>query len=375
MIGFFFRTLFFIADFALVAACAAGLAAGRLHPDAFWWAGFPATFLPFLGLALTAALPLVLVFLPKRRVLTALHVIVLALVFLRFQDGLRRSLRDGPAPADDDLTLMTINVPRYPENEAANRATTALVAAVDPDAIAIQESHIWASADAPTRLRGHVKFSTVIDSLAYRSPIPTIGPAHGRWTRWRMPFVTRFPIDDQEEFELHHPTIPSDVAYFTRTAFRWQGRPAVHYNLHLYTYGERKPWRDDTEIRWFDPDYWQPYVRTARESYHVRAWQAEQIRARIERETLPVVISGDFNATRHNWAYRHIARGFQDVFVEQGEGWGATYHSERPLVRIDHILVGPEWEVVHAYVPPSTEIISDHRALVGRIRWGDADED
>ena len=128
-----------------------------------------------------------------------------------------------------------------------------------------------------------------------------------------------------------------------------------------------------------DDEFWQLVSDYYDARHGDRTLRAEElargIRARIEAETLPVVISGDFNATRHNWAYRHIARGFQDAFVEQGEGWSATYHSERPLVRIDHILVGPEWEVVRAYVPPSTEIVSDHRPLVARIRWRDAAED
>src|SRR5690625_5969033 len=79
----------------------------------------------------------------------------------------------------------------------------------------------------------------------------------------------------------------------------------------------------------------------------------------IEAEDVPVIIAGDLNSTPNNLVYRRLADGRQDVFRRAGRGWGMTYHNRLPVVRIDFILVGPEWDVVDAYVPRVW--LSDHR--------------
>mgnify|MGYP006177651277 CR=1 FL=1 len=85
---------------------------------------------------------------------------------------------------------------------------------------------------------------------------------------------------------------------------------------------------------------------------------------------LIVLVVGDFNSTMHHWEYRQVARGLRNVFTMRGRAWGATYHAALPLVRIDHILASPEWEVVSARVP-TAHAFSDHRPVVARLRWRD----
>jgi len=141
----------------------------------------------------------------------------------------------------------------------------------------------------------------------------------------------------------------------------------VHYNLHLHTQGRKKPWKND-DPRLLDPRFWRPYLRMARDGYLRRAWQAERIRENVERETVPVIIAGDFNETVHNWSFRHIAGGFQDTWATSGRGWGGTFHTRLPLVRIDFVLAGPEWEVVSALTPATSRLVSDHRPVIARLR-------
>ena len=99
--------------------------------------------------------------------------------------------------------------------------------------------------------------------------------------------------------------------------------------------------------------------------FQVRAEEAAQIRAVLSQEELPYIICGDFNSTPHQWVYWHLHRGHQDVFEVAGSGWGGTYHSVVPLVRIDHILTSPHWRIQGARVLRSTA--SDHRPLVAEI--------
>jgi endonuclease/exonuclease/phosphatase family metal-dependent hydrolase len=83
---------------------------------------------------------------------------------------------------------------------------------------------------------------------------------------------------------------------------------------------------------------------------------------------MPVLVVGDFNSTPHQWAYRHLAQGLQRVGSRD-----ATFPADRPVVRIDHILAGPAWEVVDARVPVPRQdtAISDHRPVTAQLRWRD----
>ena len=159
--------------------------------------------------------------------------------------------------------------------------------------------------------------------------------------------------------------------YFVRTRFRWQGRDAVLYNLHMRSFGSRKPWKDDVAL--LRPATLVSYLQQFRQAYMDRAWEAEQLHAMMREEELPMLVVGDFNSTPHSWVYRRMSDGMQDAFLTAGRGWGATYHTHLPVTRIDFILASPEWEVVSAHVPAVA--LSDHRPVVARLRWrGEAEE-
>ena len=171
-------------------------------------------------------------------------------------------------------------------------------------------------------------------------------------------------------------TFNRDVAgwptlYVLRTIVEFDGRRFVHYNVHLFTHGRSKPWNGDGGL--LQPQRWVQFLSEARTAFRVRAWQAEQIRRVIEQEALPVILSGDFNGTADNWSYRVLSDGLQDAFRSAGDGWGATYHSKFPLLRIDFVLLGPEFEPVRARVPGEYHAESDHLPLVVRFRWREAD--
>jgi len=169
-----------------------------------------------------------------------------------------------------------------------------------------------------------------------------------------------------------HPLPPdgesSARSRYTRTRFTWKGHAAVLYNLHLHTIGSVRPWSMIPE--WPSLDRWEAFLTSYREGALRRAQQARLIRRQIAREPHPVIVVGDFNSTPHQWAYRHIAQGLQSAATQRIAGWTATFPAQRPLVRIDHVLAGPAWQITDARVPPPTRPpISDHRAVVAQLRW------
>ena len=114
---------------------------------------------------------------------------------------------------------------------------------------------------------------------------------------------------------------------------------------------------------------WLEYLSEIKNGFAVREKQIERVRELLDDETLPVVLVGDFNGTPDSWTYFQLSQGLQDAHRLVGSGWGGTYHSTRPFVRIDFVLLGPEFEPVTAFVANPYPSSSDHRPLVARFRW------
>jgi vancomycin resistance protein VanJ len=81
----------------------------------------------------------------------------------------------------------------------------------------------------------------------------------------------------------------------------------------------------------------------------------------------PVVIAGDTNLPHPSWALRTSLGGYQDGFVEAGNGFGYTFPAPRPWVRIDRILAGPAFRFLSLSVSPVRG--SDHLCVIADLDW------
>ena len=358
-----FWLLFALLDGLVLALAAAGWAAVYLDPRPFWWAALVAVWLPATALALVV-LTVVLV-LRRRWGWAALHAAVLVVLALRLVPFERLGARAQPALTD--LVVMTLNAPRYGDSAERLTAEVAdLLAAERPDLLALQEAGAEHDRRPPYRPVIASYVQPAVDSLGYRLAIPP------DWTT-ELPLLVRlgapgaFTVLEQSQPALGEGAGDLAASRYVRTRFRWQGREGVHYNLHLRSFGAEKPW--DAGLRPLESGTWLPFLRRYRTAYQRRAAEVEQIVARVEAETLPVLLSGDLNATPNNWTYRQLAAGRTDAFRAAGRGWGGTYRADRPLVRIDFVLADPAWETVAAHVPAVR--FSDHRPVVVRLRWRD----
>lgn len=102
---------------------------------------------------------------------------------------------------------------------------------------------------------------------------------------------------------------------------------------------------------------------------NVVSWRAQldELARVAEKETGPIVLAGDFNATLdHAPLRRLVASGLRDAFLEAGSGYGATWPRWNgvipPLMRLDHVLVSAPISVVS--VVTQTSAGSDHRRLL-----------
>lgn len=84
----------------------------------------------------------------------------------------------------------------------------------------------------------------------------------------------------------------------------------------------------------------------------------------------PLILCGDLNAWPSQTAYKRLAGRFQDV--QARHGFRGTFPGFFPLLRLDHIFLGPEARVLNVQVPSTrlTRRASDHLPIVADIAFG-----
>ena len=345
----------------LVAVFLAGYAAPYLPPAHFWWTDLFAVLVPPLSVivGLLGAGLLAHGSYRRRWGRVAGGAVLCVLVVARF-GTLPAAPAWGTAESPGDaLRLMTLNLPpAFARGPEAERRLRTLVRREAPAVVALQETWMRTEAPEPSLEFAAWPLHTLRrDSVGYKLP-----PVRPLETSIYQPVLGRVPLDSISV----HPLPPSGDARarsrYTRTHFTWQGRAAVLYNVHLHTVGTRPQELLSGEQ---SLGRWRAFLRTYRDGALHRAEQARRIRQRVKQETRPVLVVGDFNSTPHQWAYQHMARGLRPA------GGGATFPAWRPVVQIDHILVGPAWRIDGAHVSSfgTGPAISDHRPLVAQLRW------
>lgn len=354
----------------LIGAFLIGYAAPYLAPVRFWWTDLFAVFLPPLGLAVGAVGVGLCVRGVSQRKWGRVGLAAALFVLLAMRFGPRLAAWGASESSAPTLQVMSFNVPpQFQTDRVSPGAITALMRREAPDVLAFQEARIrtGTASSRPTLVHASPPLEPLLnDSTEYT--LPQFLPSNAEV---QQPVLGALPLDSTSIHPLPPDGEGDARSRYTRTTFTWDGTRAVLYNVHLHTIGMVRPW---TTMSTNDLSLarWRSFLQTYRKGALRRAQQARLIRRRIERESRPVLVVGDFNSTPHQWAYRHIARGLTSAANQGIRGWTATFPAQRPLVRIDHILAGPAWAVVTARVPkPEEPGLSDHRPVVAHFRWAE----
>ena len=173
--------------------------------------------------------------------------------------------------------------------------------------------------------------------------------------------LSRYPILEDEFWSYDFLPIPLS---HQRVLIDVDGQEIVIYNVHPTHPGM-------TGDAFFDPS--------------LRRREYADLLSRIESETLPLIMLGDFNLTDLSLEYSQISAQLSDTYREVGQGLGYTFpdfqesyvvdsmaiipenfpdHLPTPLLmRLDYVFHSEEFSGVSAYVYHSSGG-SDHRPLV-----------
>jgi vancomycin resistance protein VanJ len=92
-----------------------------------------------------------------------------------------------------------------------------------------------------------------------------------------------------------------------------------------------------------------------------RAAQASAVLRQAQDTPGTFLACGDFNTPPHGLIYARLSKAFANAFEEAGLGFGYSYPSNLPAVRINHVWLRGA-QAVRAFTPDSRA--SDHRPLV-----------
>lgn len=325
----------------------AAIALGFSRVGERWWVTAAGLYAPRLLFAIP--LPLLVAALLLARAPRFLWTQLVAAVLVLFPlMGLVVSRRPTVTPNAPTLRVLSFNVDSAAfgaENVAASIALHA------PDVVMLEESP-WGGqpGEAPLLAALRRNYAYVVPAAQFivasryplvKSPSPQSLHLGGRA---RMPLFERYeaetPIGKLALFAVH-PTSPRGVLH------------VKHFRAALHQVRTGGIFVGDPEA-------------DVSSNAALRSLQIGAATRAAATETLPVLLAGDTNLPGLSAVARESFAGFTDGFGAAGNGFGYTYPSTHPFLRLDRILVSDKLRFVSFQV--DCEGVSDHLCVVAEVQ-------
>jgi endonuclease/exonuclease/phosphatase family metal-dependent hydrolase len=187
-------------------------------------------------------------------------------------------------------------------------------------------------------------------------------------------------LDTQFVLASRHPIVaatdPDRIPYYSRQRSPRYMRyliettlgPIAFYNVHpvsprgvMNTYEMRSAFHQLRTGQMFAGDPADSFQGNA----GLRVLQIESIARMASAEKVPVVIAGDTNLPGLSALFRRNFSRYQDGFREAGSGFGYTFTTRYPLLRLDRVLASKEFRFVSFQIGCAG--ISDHLCVVAEL--------
>lgn len=266
------------------------------------------------------------------------------------QDRIARISHTG-----NTLKIMTYNVGRFAldGSEMTSRSECAdsifsFIRQQAPDIVCLQEFHT-SDVDAVKTYLARL----MPDYKAEYYLFPTQNGAFGNVTLSRVPVIGKGKIKFEES---------ANLAIYTD--YDAKGRRFRVYNCHFESYNISI----SGLVRAFTGKDRTAFSETGnkmRRSILRRPKQVDKVFKDIENCPVESFVCGDFNDNPMSYTYYRMCKGRKDAFVEAGQGFGATFATLWPILRIDYVLFPEEFEAVDHDIPRIP--FSDHYPVITEI--------
>lgn len=272
--------------------------------------------------------------------------------YLQFSSG-------GEAPTGKPVKIVSYNVghfimgrrPEFKDTEGHKACMDSVVRFIkdtDADIVCLQEINLPGEYDVSKFVKEHFPEY----EAGYFMFITEEG-SYGNMT------LSRFPIAGKGRFQFEksaNQAIYTDLKITDGSTIRVYNCHFESYNISLSNLVKSKG-KDSTLVR--DTE------EKMKRSIKRRPEQVEQVMADIEDCTIEAIVVGDFNDNPMSYTYHRLMKGRKDTFVEAGKGFGATYSTLWPLIRIDYILYPSHFKAVSNHIPKVR--YSDHFPVIAEI--------
>jgi vancomycin resistance protein VanJ len=162
-----------------------------------------------------------------------------------------------------------------------------------------------------------------------------------------LTLFSKFPILETKTFR-----VPKSNRVWTEHLLKVRGLPLRVFNVHFLTLNIQGRNAKDS-------------VSTRVTRFSQYRWEiANAILERVQTSLEPVLICGDFNTPPRGSLYRAFSRHLTDAFAARSFGFGFSYRSDLPVLRIDYVFTN--LLVQNAFIPDTRA--SDHRPMVADLR-------
>ena len=258
--------------------------------------------------------------------------LLLMLVPSLFLAGRYVQLRKMPE-AKDGVRIVSYNVglfahgPARMDRMVLADSLCAYLRRLDADILCLQEFRLPENQNMQAYLRRQFP--------GYRADFYTL-----TWSSGPVGNVTlsRLPVTGKGKISFERST---NMALYTDV--RLDSATVRVYNCHFESYnislsGLVKNLTDEEKV--------EQTGRKMRRSIRERPKQVAEVMKDVDSAPVRSVVAGDFNDTPLSYTCFRLLRGRHDSFVRAGKGFGATYSSLWPLLRIDYILYPKDLEAV-----------------------------
>lgn len=329
-------------------ALAAGLIfsayAQYVRPDKFWPAGFAGFGFPFL-LAICAVLLVIWLFYKEKKryyfLISAVAILLSSKAIL--QSWAFHPFQKAPESSASDFTVMSFNcsmfgMREYKDNPELRLKMYDLLVEAKPDILCLQEFY---SNEHPDRLHN-------VDSVIVRGGYPYhyFSKDFTRWDTWHFgtAIFSRFPIANVQTIDMlggpeTENMIRADVVIGGDTV------RVLSIHLKSYQFNEGDYASINSGLAQS-----RGVAGKMKSTFHIRAMQADIVSAEISGSPYPVIVAGDLNAIPVSHTYQTVRGNLQDAFLKTGFGFGRTFSSLAPTLRIDYILPDERFRVLDFHI-------------------------